>query len=95
MRDLIARTRVLFAEGAPLADSVSGDLRVDIEMFGRGGLAVLDAIEGIGYNTIEKRPSIGRGDAGEIAGARAGWADIFGGRRCEPSFGAASRRHPL
>ena len=33
-------------------------LRVDIEMFSRGGLAVLDAIEAIGYNTLEHRPSI-------------------------------------
>src|SRR6202044_2688790 len=33
-------------------------LRVDIEMFSRGGLAVLDAIVGVGYNTLEHRPSI-------------------------------------
>jgi 15-cis-phytoene synthase len=31
---------------------------VDIEMFSRGGLAVLDAIERMGYNTLEHRPSI-------------------------------------
>ncbi|HEY4838952.1 MAG TPA: squalene synthase HpnC [Candidatus Acidoferrales bacterium] len=60
MRDLVARTRVLFAEGMPLAASVAPDLRVDIEMFSRGGIAVLDAIERAGYNTIEKRPSIGK-----------------------------------
>ncbi len=68
MRDLIARTRALFAEGAPLVQRVSGELRVDIEMFGRGGLAVLDAIEGIGYNTLEKRPSIGRGAQVKLLG---------------------------
>jgi len=61
MRDLIARTRALFAEGYPLAASISRDLRVDIEMFSRGGMAVLDAIEAIGYNTLEHRPSIGKG----------------------------------
>jgi phytoene synthase len=33
-------------------------LRVDIEMFSRGGLAVLDSIEAIGYNTLQYRPSI-------------------------------------
>jgi len=58
MKDLIARTRELFAQGMPLAESVDSALRVDIEMFSRGGLAVLDAIERIGYNTLEHRPSI-------------------------------------
>lgn len=60
MKDLIARTRQLFAEGMPLARSVDSSLRVDIEMFSRGGLAVLDAIEAIGYNTLEHRPSISK-----------------------------------
>ena len=59
MRDLIARTRELFAEGWPLAASLDSRLRLDIELFSRGGLAVLDAIESMGYNTLAKRPSIG------------------------------------
>jgi squalene synthase HpnC len=58
MRELIARTRELFAEGWPLAASVDSRLRLDIELFSRGGLAVLDAIESIGYNTLAMRPSI-------------------------------------
>ena len=58
MKELIARTRQLFDEGMPLASTVDSALRVDIEMFSRGGLAVLDAIEGIGYNTLQRRPSI-------------------------------------
>jgi squalene synthase HpnC len=58
MKELVARTRQLFAEGMPLARNVDPALRVDIEMFSRGGLAVLDAIEAIGYNTLERRPSI-------------------------------------
>jgi squalene synthase HpnC len=58
LKELIARTRELFAAGMPLAESVDSALRVDIEMFSRGGLAVLDAIERIGYNTLEHRPSI-------------------------------------
>ena len=61
MKELIARTRQLFAEGMPLADSVDGALRVDIEMFSRGGLAALDAIEEIGHNTLERRPSVSKG----------------------------------
>src|SRR5690242_7636021 len=45
MKDLIARTRVLFDEGYPLARMVDGRLSIDLEMFSRGGTAVLDAIE--------------------------------------------------
>ncbi len=45
---------------SPLARSVDSKLRVDIEMFSRGGIAVLDAIEAIGYNTLEHRPSISK-----------------------------------
>jgi squalene synthase HpnC/squalene synthase HpnD len=59
MKDLIARTRILFSEGAPLQQTVDARLRVDLDLFGRGGLAVLEAIEKQGYNTLERRPSIG------------------------------------
>ncbi len=58
MKHLIARTRELFALGMPLIERVSGTLRVDLEMFSRGGLAVLDAIEASGCNTLERRPAI-------------------------------------
>jgi squalene synthase HpnC len=60
MRDLIARTRTLFAEGKPLSKMVDGRLSVDLEMFSRGGLAVLDAIEAMGYDTLHKRPAISK-----------------------------------
>jgi squalene synthase HpnC/squalene synthase HpnD len=60
MKDLIARTRTLFAEGMPLAKMVNARLSVDLEMFSRGGLAVLDAIEASGYDTLHHRPSIGK-----------------------------------
>lgn len=60
MKSLIARTRELFAAGIPLNDTVAPFLRVDLEMFGRGGLAILDAIETCGYNTLENRPSLSK-----------------------------------
>lgn len=84
MRELVARTRELLVAGLPLAEMVSSDLRIDIEMFSRGGLAVLDAIEAIGYNTLEHRPAIPRtkqlrllGRA--LAGHRLGWLRGGGG----------------
>jgi squalene synthase HpnC/squalene synthase HpnD len=61
MKELIARTRQLFAEGLPLAQRVDSALRVDIELFSKGGMAVLFAIEASGYDTLHSRPSIGRG----------------------------------
>lgn len=60
VKDLIARTRVLFAQGAPLAKTVNGRLSVDLEMFSRGGVAVLDAIESMGYDTLHQRPAISK-----------------------------------
>jgi squalene synthase HpnC len=60
MKDLIARTRALFAAGSPLAARVSPEFRVDLELFHRGGSAVLDAIEAMGYDTLHYRPSLDR-----------------------------------
>jgi squalene synthase HpnC len=58
MKALIARTRAIFQAGMPLAKTVEPFLRVDLEMFSRGGLAILDAIEASGYNTLEHRPAL-------------------------------------
>src|SRR5437762_9038322 len=60
MKDLMARTRALFAEGWPLAKMVDSRLSVDLEMFSRGGIAVLEAIEAMGYDTLHKRPAISK-----------------------------------
>ena len=60
MKDLIARTRVLFTDGLPLAKIVDSRLSVDLEMFSRGGIAVLDAIEAMGYDTLHTRPAISK-----------------------------------
>jgi squalene synthase HpnC/squalene synthase HpnD len=68
MKDLIARTRGLFDQGMPLAKMVDARLGVDLEMFSRGGLAVLDAIEAQGYDTLHQRPSIGKGKQARLLG---------------------------
>jgi squalene synthase HpnC len=60
MKALIARTRTLFAQGAPLAKIVNAKLSLDLELFSKGGLAVLDAIENMGYDTLHRRPAIGK-----------------------------------
>jgi squalene synthase HpnC len=58
LRPLVDRTRELFQKGLPLAQSVNSDLRIDIQLFSRCGLALLDAIESIGYKTLEQRPTL-------------------------------------
>jgi squalene synthase HpnC len=68
MKGLIARTRTLFAEGMPLARMVDGRLSIDLEMFSRGGIAVLDAIEASGYDTLHHRPSIGKAKQARLLG---------------------------
>jgi phytoene synthase len=68
MKELIARTRALFAEGMPLAKMVDSGLSIDLDMFSRGGLAVLDAIGASGYDTLHARPSIGKGKQARLLG---------------------------
>jgi squalene synthase HpnC/squalene synthase HpnD len=68
MKELIARTRQLFAAGMPLASTVAPFLRVDLEMFSRGGLAILDAIESSGYDTLRKRPSLSKWTQAKLLG---------------------------
>jgi squalene synthase HpnC len=68
MKDLIGRTRALFAQGLPLAESVARELRIDIELFSRGGLAVLDSIERMGYNTLARRPALSRATQAHLLG---------------------------
>ncbi len=78
MKDLIAQTRALFEKGLPLAEMVEGKLAIDLEMFSRGGMAVLDAIETMGYDTLHVRPSVSKGRQVRLLG----WAvvtRVFGG----------------
>ncbi|MFZ0738036.1 MAG: squalene synthase HpnC [Candidatus Acidiferrales bacterium] len=99
MKELLARTRALFAQGAPLAEMVSPEFRVDLELFSRGGLAVLDGIEAVGYDTLHRRPAISRAAqvrllAGALAGrcfSRLRPAARTGSNGASSSDGASSR----
>jgi phytoene synthase len=68
MKSLIARARELFRAGQPLAQTVERFLRVDLEMFTGGGLAILEAIEASGYNTLEHRPSLSKWTQARLLG---------------------------
>ncbi|HVS34420.1 MAG TPA: squalene synthase HpnC, partial [Gemmataceae bacterium] len=62
MRCEVERTRELFARGRPLIPLLPTDLRVDVELFLRGGLAVLDRIERAGYDVWARRPVVSKWD---------------------------------
>lgn len=56
----VERTRALFRVGEPLANRLPGRLAVDIELFTRGGQAILDRIEAQGYDVFRTRPTVGK-----------------------------------
>jgi squalene synthase HpnC len=60
MRFEVARAREWFAQGLPLAGKVSRELAIDIELFSRGGLEILNAIESQNYGVLGRRPSISK-----------------------------------
>jgi len=60
MRFEVARAREWFAQGLPLAKKVNRDLALDIELFSRGGLEILNAIESQGYAVLGRRPAISK-----------------------------------
>src|SRR5262249_14771971 len=91
MKDLIARTRELFKEGLPLAQQVEGKLSVDLEMFSSGGLAVLEAIEAQGYDTLTLRPSISKAKQAGLLG-RVLLGQMFSHKR--HSFGSRNASGP-
>lgn len=60
MRECVAEARRLFHLGLPLVDSVDRRLAVDLDLFSRGGLYILDKIERQEYNVLLQRPHISK-----------------------------------
>jgi squalene synthase HpnC len=60
MRFEVQRAREWFRKGLPLAQKVDSELAIDIELFSRGGLAILQAIEDQGYDVLRRRPVISK-----------------------------------
>lgn len=63
MRFEVDRAREFLRNGLPLVQRLPGRLQVDIELFVRGGLKILERIEGIGYRVWETRPVVTKLDA--------------------------------
>jgi squalene synthase HpnC len=60
MKFEVARASEWFHKGLPLAKMVDKHLAVDIELFSRGGLEILNAIERQGYDVLARRPVISK-----------------------------------
>ncbi|MGD0931498.1 MAG: squalene synthase HpnC [Candidatus Korobacteraceae bacterium] len=60
MKFEVRRARGWFQMGLPLAGKVNKHLAIDIELFSRGGLAILDAIERQDYDVLSRRPAISK-----------------------------------
>lgn len=60
LEEWVASTRGYFQRGWPLVDCVPRWLATDVDLFVRGGLAVLNEIEASGFDVWERRPSVSK-----------------------------------
>lgn len=58
MEEAVSVARQYFQEGLPLASTLNARLSLDIELFSRGGLAILNKIEEQDYDVLRQRPKI-------------------------------------
>jgi squalene synthase HpnC len=61
LRHEVDGARRLFEKGLPLIGLVRRDLAVDLELFSRGGLEILRAIERQDYDVLGSRPTLSQG----------------------------------
>lgn len=74
MRFEVTRAREFLQSGLPLIERLPGRIQVDIDLFARGGLCILDRIEGIGYRVLEQRPVVRKSDVLKLLVASLGRA---------------------
>jgi squalene synthase HpnC len=60
LRSEVEYARELFQKGLPLIGMVDRELALDLDLFSRGGLAILDAIERRQYDVLSMRPVISK-----------------------------------
>ena len=72
----------MLLEGAPLIDRVDRELAATLRLFTAGGLAILRAIDRIGYDTLTRRPEISKVEKARLlAGAALGKVGVHRGSR--------------
>lgn len=62
MREIVGKARELFHQGLPLTEMVDRRLALDLDLFSRGGMRVLEKIERQGYDVLAARPAISKAE---------------------------------
>jgi squalene synthase HpnC len=62
MREVVDRAQSLFEQGLPLSQMVDRRLALDLDLFSRGGMRVLEIIRERDYDVLSSRPAISRGE---------------------------------
>jgi squalene synthase HpnC len=76
MKFEVERAREWFRQGLPLPGKVGKELAIDIELFSRGGMEILNAIEAQSYDVLKGRPALSkRRKLGLVA--RAAWSKLL------------------
>jgi len=76
MRFEVERAREWFRQGLPLAGKVGKELAIDIELFTRGGMEILNAIEAQSYDVLKARPALSKSRKLKLV-ARAAWSKLL------------------
>jgi squalene synthase HpnC len=92
MRFEVERTRDLFYRGMPLVERMSPDVRVDIELFSQGGLAILRKIERVGYNVWQTRPVLSKWDKARLLAGALGRKWLGGKKRSKEQKGQGPKQ---
>jgi squalene synthase HpnC len=73
MRCEVERAREWFRQGLPLVGLVHREVARDVELFSRGGMEILDAIEASGYDVLSHRATLSKSRKLALV-ARAAWS---------------------
>ena len=79
MKFEVDRARDWFRQGLPLIQKVDRELAIDLDLFSRGGLEILNAIEEQNYAVLGNRPAISKSRKLALV-ARAAIAKLLGGK---------------
>jgi hydroxysqualene synthase len=74
MAAAVSRTRAMFLSGRPLCGAVAGRLKHELRATWLGGMRVLSRIEGVDFDVVASRPSLGTRDVPWLAWNLVTWA---------------------
>src|SRR2546428_13074074 len=62
----VARSRYRFLRGVAVGGMRTGRLALEVRVFARGGMAILDRIVAADYDVFARRPTLTRGDLARL-----------------------------